>query len=229
MPRRKKGSRLGAVGLGVAAAFLLGLAGQARAAEVAEPLFWKTPYSGKPGGKAKGKIKAATRSGIAARFLVVKKRQIKGEDWLGLRLPTRPNRNVGWVEAGDFTVRKARAKLVITLESRTLALFINGDRKWRTEVVVGKPSTPTPKGLFAIHDRYRVDDDFRPWIFETTAHSRKLRRFQGGPARIALHGRHGSLRVPWGIAASNGCIRTPDWALRSIRRHAPPGTPLRIR
>lgn len=225
----RNATRLWIVGLVVLAAALTGTAGQAGAAQVAEPLFWKTPYSGKPDGKTKGYLKAATRSGIAARFLVVKERRAEGDEWLGLRLPTRPNRNVGWVRAEDFNVSRAKAKLIVNRDARTLTMFINGDRKWRTEVVVGKPSTPTPRGLFAIHDRHRVRDEYRPWIFETTAHSRKLRWFQGGPARIALHGRHGDLRVPWGIAASNGCIRTPDWALRSIRKQAPPGTPLRIK
>lgn len=208
---------------------MLGFAGPANAAKTATPLYWKTSYAAKPGGKARGILKAATHSGAAARFLVVRSRKVSGTRWLGLRLPTRPNRSIGWARATNFTVERARAKLVVSVKYRTLALFINGKRRWKAQVIVGKPSTPTPRGRFALYDRHRVNDDLRPWILETTAHSRKLREFEGGPARIALHGRHGKLMAPWGTAASNGCIRTPNWALRSIRKHVRLGSPIEIR
>lgn len=201
----------------------------AGATQLAHSLFMKLPYAKKPGGKESQKLKGITPSGLRASFLVVGKQRIGGTTWVGLRLPSRPNRSVGWVRSERLEIRRSRAKLVLTVRKRKLVLFLGGKRAWRATVVVGKSSTPTPRGLFALYDRHRAWDDLRPWVFETTAHSRRLRTFEGVSARIALHGRHGKLWAPWGTASSNGCIRTPNWALRSIRKRATLGTPIQIR
>lgn len=201
----------------------------AHSQEIAKPLFLKTGYSLHAGGPAKRILRGDTPSGLPAQFLVIKKRKIKDVNWVAVRLPRRPNKSIGWIREEKLLLRKARGKLFLSLRHRTLAFFLNGKRVWRTQVVIGKESTPTPRGLFALYDRHRAFDNLRPWVFETTAHSRVLRTFQGSPARIALHGRHDSLWAPWGSASSNGCIRTPDWALRSLRRKAPLGTSIRIR
>lgn len=213
----------------LASAACLVASSTAQAAEIASPLFWKTAVRSKPDGPAVSRIFAATRSGEHNGFLVLDGREVEGKRWLAVRIGKRPNDRIGWVPARRFEVVPAESRLVISVPERTMTLYLGEKRAWRTLVVVGKPSTPTPRGLFAVHDFYRVDDDLRPWIVETTAHSEVLKRFLGGPARVAIHGRHGALRVPWGIAASNGCIRTPDWALRSIRKHLIPGSPIEIR
>lgn len=210
----------------IALAATLALAGSAMAAEFARPNLFKVPYSAKPGGPAVGRISAETRGGRWAGYLILEEKAVRGAGWLGVRLGKRPNDRIGWVEAEDVVRIDARYKIHISLRSRTMALFRDDERLWRTGVVIGAPETPTPRGLFAIHDFYRVRNELRPWQIELTAHSEVHRTFQGGPGRVALHGRHGSLRVPWGVRASNGCIRSPDWALRSIRRLVPVGTPV---
>ncbi len=235
-------SRAGGLAVAVAAVVILyGTIplpeGRAEAAEVAEPNLDRTGTFTKPGSGKKRGLAAETRSGEIARYLVVKRKKVDGVDWVGLRPPWRGNRAVVWARADQFRVFPARAKLVLRLKSRVLTLKVGGKVRWRTRVVVGKSSTPTPRGLFALYDRYRVTRtnfgpkwaDFRPWVFELTAHSEKLRRFQGGPARIALHGRHGKLRAPLGTARSNGCIRVPDRRLHSIRRNVALGTPILIK
>jgi hypothetical protein len=207
----------------------LGLAASASAAEIARPLFWKTTVASTPDGPSAGRILAASRSGGPSGFLVVRSRKVEGVEWLALRIGKRPNDRIGWVRSDRFEVVPARGKVVISVAKRTMSLFIGDRRAWTVRVIVGKPSTPTPRGLFGIHDYYRVNDDLRPWVIETTAHSEVLKTFLGGPARVAIHGRHGSLMAPWGTAVSNGCIRSPDWALRSIRKHLPPGSPVQVR
>ncbi|MEX0621048.1 MAG: L,D-transpeptidase, partial [Solirubrobacterales bacterium] len=141
--------------------------------------------------------------------------------WLQIRIGERPNNRAAWVPTEKVLLETIDLKIIISVGNRTMTMFRNGKKAWKPKVVVGKQSTPTPRGLFAVHDFYRATNDLRPWIVETTAHSEVLRTFEGGPGRVAIHGRHGKLRVPWGSAASNGCIRTPDWALRWIRRRAP--------
>jgi len=206
------------------------LAGGAGAAEIARPITYKAPFSGKPGGPAEGRIKAETRGGRLAGYLILEEKRVRGEDWVGVRLGNRrPNDRLGWVEEERITRVDARYKVHVSLRSRTIALFRGEKRIWRTRVVIGSRETPTPRGVFAIHDFYRVNNELRPWQIDLTAHSEVHRTFQGGPGRVALHGRHGSLRVPWGIRASNGCVRSPDWVLRSLRRLAPVGTPVVVR
>ena len=213
----------------IVTAALFGPATVASADEIARPIFWKTTIRTKPDGAADGSVLAAARSGGPSGFLVLDRREVSGREWLALRIGRRPNDRVGWVRAERFEVVDARNRLVISVAKRKMTLILNGRSAWSTRVIVGKPSTPTPRGLFAVHDFYRVDDELRPWVVELTAHSEVLKRFQGGPARVALHGRHGTLRAPWGTAVSNGCIRSPDWALRSIRKHLPVGSPVEVR
>lgn len=205
------------------------LSASASAAEIAHPIYWKTAVRTKPNGPTDGLIRAAARSGGPSGYLVIDKREVAGRQWIALRIAKRPNDRVGWIPADRVELEEARGKIFVSVVNRTMTLLLDDKPVWKTKVVVGKPSTPTPRGLFAIHDFYRVDDDLRPWVIETTAHSEVLDSFLGGPARVALHGRHGALRVPWGIAASNGCVRTPDWALRSIRKLLRPGSPIEIR
>ena len=212
----------------VAVAFLVNGAA-ASASEIARPLFWKTAVRTGPAGPVEGRILAAARSGGPSGFLVLNSRELNGRQWLALRIGRRPNDRVGWVPAERFEVTPAGGRLSISVAKRRMTLFLDEKRVWSVRVIVGKPATPTPRGLFAVHDFYRVSDDLRPWVVELTAHSEVLKRFLGGPARVAIHGRHGALRAPWGAAVSNGCIRSPDWALRSIRKHLEPGSPIEIR
>ena len=106
----------------------------------------------------------------------------------------------------------------------------------RWKVVVGKPSTPTPTGLFAIQASYRTPAaSFEGrWILSLTAHSDVLSSFDGGDGQVALHGRGGaSLVDPLGTAASHGCVRFDNRAIgtivRRIGRARLPGVPVAIR
>jgi lipoprotein-anchoring transpeptidase ErfK/SrfK len=102
----------------------------------------------------------------------------------------------------------------------------------RFRAVVGKPSTPTPLGLFAVYDRARQPDPdafLGPWALHLTAHSNVLEDYGGGPGRVALHGRSGaSLRDPLGTAASHGCVRVRNGDIRWLAKVAAPGTPVLI-
>lgn len=221
-------SRVGkTIGLTIAVALVAVATSGAR--EIVRPVVIKVPYSAVPGGERIGKISAETRGGEEAGLLVVEKKRVDRRLWYGVRIAKRPNDRVGWVSADRVYPLYARYLIHVSLSTRTMSLFRDQERLWKTKVVIGAVETPTPIGLFAIHDFYRVDNELRPWVIETTAHSEVHKTFQGGPGRVAIHGRHGSLRVPWGIRASNGCIRAPDWALRSINRLAPVGTPIRIK
>jgi lipoprotein-anchoring transpeptidase ErfK/SrfK len=102
-------------------------------------------------------------------------------------------------------------------------------------VVVGAPSTPTPRGLFAVAGvwKSRPGSFVGSWVLALTAHSDVLQHFDGGDGRVALHGRGGaSLLDPLGTAASHGCVRLANraisWLVREIGRARLPGTPVAI-
>jgi hypothetical protein len=169
--------------------------------------------------------------GGEVQYLVLRSELHAGRRWLEVRLPERPNSAVGWIRA-DFTrgsttpwrieVSTARARITVERAGRPVATFA---------AVVGKPSTPTPRGLFAVDEPIRqpAGSELGPWALFLTAHSRVLDDYGGGPGRIAIHGRAGPLLVdPLGSKASHGCIRISNGHVRWLQRLGVPGTPVRV-
>ena len=74
----------------------------------------------------------------------------RGRCWVQVRLPSRPNDASGWVRANQVILRPTPWRLVVSTAQRTLSAYRRGRLVRRVEVVVGKPSTPTPLGLFSI-------------------------------------------------------------------------------
>jgi lipoprotein-anchoring transpeptidase ErfK/SrfK len=158
-----------------------------------------------------------------------------GRCWLEVRLPWRPNDAAGWIDADRVFLAQTRWRIGISTSRRTLTLFRDGEPVRTVSVVVGKPSTPTPTGLFAVAwaIRWKPNDFLGSWVLELTAHSDVLRRFDGGDGTVGIHGRGGSsLLDPLGSAASHGCIRLEnaaiDWLVRTVGSDQLPGTPVRI-
>ena len=63
------------------------------------------------------------------------------------------------------------------------------------KAVIGKPSTPTPRGLYAIYEKLPQSDPkgfLGPWALHLTAFSNVLFNYGGGPGRVAIHGRDGT-------------------------------------
>ncbi len=159
----------------------------------------------------------------------------RGRCWLQVRLPWRPNDATGWVRADRVILRPTPWRLVVSTAERTLSAYRRGRLVRRVEVVVGKPSTPTPQGLFSIIGAWPSSPNafLGTWILPLTAHSDALQQFDGGNGTVGIHGRGGaSLLDPLGSAASHGCIRVAnasiDWLVRSIGVGALPGIPVQV-
>jgi lipoprotein-anchoring transpeptidase ErfK/SrfK len=152
--------------------------------------------------------------------------------WLKVLLPKRPNGTSGWIARTRTVVRATRWRITISLAGRRVRLLRNGKTMASSSAVIGKPSTPTPRGRFAVAERVPQPDPhgfLGPWALLLTAHSDVLYDFGGGPGTIAIHGRDGaSLLDPLGSAASHGCIRVPNGFVRLLARHAVEGTPVDI-
>ena len=80
-------------------------------------------------------------------------------------------------------------RIVISTARRTLTLFRAAKAVRTVSVVVGKPSTPTPDGLFAVWWAipWHPDDFLGSWVLELTAHSDVLQQFDGGDGTVAIH------------------------------------------
>jgi lipoprotein-anchoring transpeptidase ErfK/SrfK len=155
--------------------------------------------------------------------------------WLRVQLPWRPNNATGWINASNVVLEPTRWRIVVSTARRTLTLFRAGVSVHSVPVVIGKPSTPTPHGRFAVvwairwHPRMFLGS----WVLELTAHSNVLQRFDGGDGTVAIHGRGGtSLLDPLSSALSHGCIRLSnasiDWLVRTVGARQMPGTPVDI-
>jgi lipoprotein-anchoring transpeptidase ErfK/SrfK len=155
--------------------------------------------------------------------------------WVLVRLPWRPNSAAGWINANLVVVETTPWRIETSTASRTLTLFRAGRAVRTVSVVVGKPSTPTPTGLFAIAWAipWHPNDFLGSWVLELTAHSDVLQEFDGGDGTVGIHGRGGtSLLDPLGSAASHGCIRLAndsiDWLVHTVGESQLPGTPVGI-
>ena len=162
-------------------------------------------------------------------------RPAHGRCWVQVRLPYRPNGSTGWINADKVTPERTTWRITVSTAHRTLTLFRAGKIVRTVSVVVGKPSTPTPDGLFAVWWAipWHPDAFLGSWVLDLTAHSDALQQFDGGDGTVAIHGRGGaSLQDPLGTADSHGCIRlsndTIDWLVHTVGPSRLPGTPVQV-
>jgi lipoprotein-anchoring transpeptidase ErfK/SrfK len=142
----------------------------------------------------------------------------------------RPNGATGWIAADGTLPAPRHWKVVIDRARRHATVLHDGRRVRSFRVVVGAPSTPTPRGRFFVAERVRQPrgSALGPWVLASSAYSSVLQEFDGGPGQIGLHGRTG-LAAPLGTAASHGCVRFSDEAIAWLARRAQAGTPIAIR
>lgn len=155
--------------------------------------------------------------------------------WVRLRMPWRPNAEAAWVNAKNVFLQLTRWRIAVSTSRRTLTVFHAGRAVRTVQVVVGKPSTPTPTGLFAIvwTVPWHPNDFLGSWVLMLSAHSDVLQQFDGGDGTVGIHGRGGaSLIDPLGSARSHGCIRLAndsiDWLVHTIGQSRLPGTPVQV-
>ena len=207
-------------------------ANRSYAARVVTPTAVRTA----PDASSRVRMRLTTRApwthGPVKLLVLEDRRHATGVRWLRVRLASRPNDADGWINADYVRLSVNPWRITVSTGTRTVRVYKAGKllRRWRA--VVGKLSTPTPHGLFAVYESARQpnpDGFLGPWALHLTAHSKVLENYGGGPGRVALHGRSGaSLRDPLGTARSHGCIRVPNAGIRWLARTVSPGTPVRI-
>lgn len=160
------------------------------------------------------------------RFLAVTKRV---GDWVGVITAERPNGHVGWVAAEDVELVKAPATIHVDISERRARVVRDGRTTLRFRIAVGQPDTPTPKGRFAVTDALTAEtgSPYGCCILALSAHQPNIAQGWTGGDRIAIHATSAVASI--GTAASNGCMRTTDAAMRRLFKAVTLGATVYIR
>ena len=152
-----------------------------------------------------------------------------GVRWLQVRLPGRPTGHTGWITAARTRRSATTWYLSVRLSTREVTVWDQGRVARRFRAIVGKPSTPTPRGEFFVEEAMRLSsrDAGGPFALATSARSSVLQEFDGGPGQIALHGLD-QLGGTLGTAASHGCIRLSTPAITWLSRRIGAGVPVTV-
>jgi lipoprotein-anchoring transpeptidase ErfK/SrfK len=202
----------------------------ATTARIAAPTFARP----RPGSRKRGvRVSMQTAwSGQPQVLLVLDATTRKGEDWVKVLLPVRPNGSTGWIPRDRVALRRTPYWVDVHLGARRVTVYRKGKRVRSFGAVIGAPGTPTPRGLAAIYERNRQPDPgafLGPWALPLTAFSNVLMNFGGGPGRVGIHGRAGaSLGDPLGTARSHGCIRISNRPVSWMAAKLPAGTPVHV-
>ncbi|HSE82669.1 MAG TPA: L,D-transpeptidase [Gaiellaceae bacterium] len=182
----------------------------------------------RPGGRVVARLDARTEFGSRTTVAVAAKRG----RWLGVVTTHLPNGRLGWVDPDESAVeeRQTRVSVRIDLSRRRLVVRRGEGVLRRITVAVGRPTSPTPTGRFAVTDKLagsRYSASYGCCILALSAHQPNLPAGWQGGDRIAVHGTNdpGSL----GTAASAGCPRASDRDMRYLLRTVPLGAPVFVR
>jgi lipoprotein-anchoring transpeptidase ErfK/SrfK len=147
-------------------------------------------------------------------------------DWIEILLPLRPNGAVGWVRAADVQLSTVADRIDVDRGTRSLTWTRAGAVVMQIPAGIGSPSTPTPAGTFFVTDVISSDtaEGRGRWVVALNGHSDAYTTFEGGDARIAIHGTSDPSSI--GNAVSNGCVRIADSPLDELRSAIPLGTPV---
>jgi lipoprotein-anchoring transpeptidase ErfK/SrfK len=152
-----------------------------------------------------------------------------GLRWLRVRLPGRPNGHTGWISQRATVASTTSWHIVVDTSRRRVIVYRNGRPVRIVKAVVGKPSTPTPRGDFFVEEaiQLRATDVGAPFALALSARSNVLQEFDGGPGQIALHGL-ANIGGVLGSAVSHGCVRLDNGTMRWLVVRIGPGVPVTI-
>jgi hypothetical protein len=148
------------------------------------------------------------------------------DTWLEVRLPVRPNNAIGWLQERDVELSSVADRITVSLEARQLSWYHSLGQAGQAPIAVGSPDSPTPRGEFYVTDVIPSSDGYGPWILALNGHSDTLTDFEGGDARLAIHGTDDPGSV--GAAVSHGCVRVANDLDRQLAATIRPGTVVEI-
>jgi len=179
-----------------------------------------------PGGPVLAPQPTTTTFGSPAELLV---RRTSGA-WLGVLSPLAGNGKLGWIPASATSLSRVRWEIEVSLSSREVTVLAYGRPLKHFKIAVGRPTAPTPTGVFAVTDRLATHDPTGPYgccILALSATSPHAIQGWGGGNRIAIHSTpdYSSIGLPF----SHGCMRLTLPEGQWLIDHVPLGTPTIIR
>jgi hypothetical protein len=182
----------------------------------------------RPRGQVVARLGARTEFGSPTTLAVAAKRG----RWLGVVTTHLPNGRLGWVDPAESAVRRSRTGISVRIDLSARRLVVRSGHRVlrRVTVTVGRPSSPTPTGRFAVTDKLpgtRFSPAYGCCILALSAHQPNLPAAWQGGDRIAVHGTNNPSSI--GTATSAGCPRAGAADMRYLLRRVPLGAPVFVR
>lgn len=151
-------------------------------------------------------------------------------NWVGVLHPRLGNRRIGWVRLDRVRLLRETWRIVVDLSQRRATLLHRGRRYRSFPVAVGQAAYPTPPGVYGVTDRLDTGGPGSVYgccVLALSGRQPDVAQDWPGGDRLAIHGTNepGSI----GKAASRGCLRASEAAMRMLLRRVPNGTQVEIR
>jgi hypothetical protein len=133
-----------------------------------------------------------------------------------------------WIKAAEVDVTTHEWHAEINVTTNTLKVWDGDELRAETQVVDGKPSSPTPLGRFYFNEKIQrtPTSAYGSWIISTNAYSDSLEVFDDGLPVFAVHGTNNPAQV--GSDISNGCVRVPNEIIEMMATEMPMGSPIDV-
>jgi lipoprotein-anchoring transpeptidase ErfK/SrfK len=184
----------------------------------------RTQLRRSPGGAAVQTLGTTTGYGSVRVLAVVARRG----RWLGVLSDHMPNSRAGWIPVDSAELLHEPYRLDVELSARRILVRREGRVVRRIGIAVGKLSTSTPVGRFAVTDTLRIPGrgPYGCCAVALTARQPNLPQGWTTSDRIAIHGTPAEHEI--GAAVSNGCLHARGADMRWMLRHVTLGAPVQI-
>ena len=183
----------------------------------------RTQMRAAPGGRVLQVLSRRTRFNGRQQVAVVARRGA----WLGVLHPASEKGRAGWIPADAATLVQVPYEIAIDRSARIGRVRRHGKVVRRFPVAVGRASSPTPLGRYAVTDLLRPNQGspYGCCILALSARQKKLPQGWAGGTRVALHGSPTD-QVGGGVSA--GCVRLRRRDLQWLFRRAAAGSRVEI-
>jgi hypothetical protein len=178
------------------------------------------PVYDAPGGRARARLRPEI-SGMPLVLPITDRRS----GWVAVLLPT-ANRRIGWLPPQGWSARPLRDHLIVQRRAHKLIWRRDGVRKAAWTVTTGAKATPTPLGRSFVLGRTPTSGGIYAGLDALALSSvpddrRELPASLRG-AHTGIHGWYDD--SAFGRGDSNGCVRMPRAAQRTLLKHIAHGT-----
>ncbi len=186
----------------------------------------RTQLRRSPGGPIVRAVGTTTGYGSERVLAVVARRG----RWLGVLSDHMPNSRAGWIPADSAELLHEPYRLDVDLSARRIVVRREGRVVRRIGVAIGKPSTATPIGRYAVTDTLRIgkaSPEYGCCAVALTGRQAHLPQGWTTSDRLAIHGTPNEGAV--GDAISNGCLHAREADMRWLLRKVTLGAQVRVR